>query len=154
MINTLASINSHAQPSPIPVVQEVNTTTNNIVNAILLGRPAICFVKRLADDMAKKDAEFDKNLEITRKQEKVINNLELTLSETKKLVETLKTEIAVRDNRDLLRKEYEDKLLDLVKKQKEVESSKWSRTTYFLLGDFAGILKGLGAALLYNKLVK
>lgn len=133
------------------VAQEFNTTTRNINNTVLIGQPAICILKPIADKLAQKDKDFDSIVTVGREKDTLISKLKDQVQALKDQVQVKEGQITARDNRDLARKEYEEKLLLLTKSMKDGESSRWSRGTYFWLGNIAGALQGFGLSWVYSR---
>lgn len=150
VLTTLA-IPSSAYGQNTPVAQNINQNGTFFSKDVLNGNPAVCLVKKLADDLAERDEKCDKEKEALKK---IVDASESKIQELEKQISNLKAEITARDNRDLLKKQYEDKLLDLVKENKKVEDSRWSRSTYFWIGNLVGIVQGLGTSYIYSRVIK
>lgn len=112
---------------------------------ILGGVPSLCIVKPVADKLVEADKLVDK-------QKTLIEEQKTLIAELKTQVAALKFEIVTKDNRHLEYKKYVEDLVALNTLYKNKEENRWSRSTYFILGDVLGVLKSVAAGVIWNLL--
>ncbi len=134
------------------VSQEFNTNKDNSNTNVLNGRPSLCLYKPVADKVADRDSKFDKLQELADQRSIYIKKLETELKETQTLVTAFKLDVIALENRDKLRQEYENKMFGLYTKSKDEESKRWSRSTYFWLGNLTGTIQGILSSYVYSRI--